>query len=114
MLESEPQRDLAAIADSDQIRLLDSLLNEKGERILGHACIGQFASRDIGRVPMPHLLDGNYTMIACQRWNLRGKRECNGGHPAMQKHHGPPLAMHFVVHFQAVNLSVFAGRRPCQ
>ena len=51
MLEREPQRDLAAIADSDQIRLLDSLLNKKGKRILGHACIGHFGVRRPGEDP---------------------------------------------------------------
>src|ERR1022692_2718201 len=92
----------------------DSLLNEKGKGIFGHAFIGQFASRDIGRMPMAHLLDGNYAMIVRQRRNLRRKRELNGGHAAMQEHHGPALAMHLVVHFQPVNLSVFARGRPCQ
>jgi hypothetical protein len=114
MLERQPQRDLAAIADADQIRLLDSLLNKKGKRILGHACIGHFASCEIGGVPMTHLLDSNYTMIACQRWNLRGKREGNGGHAAMQEYHGPALATHLVIHSQPVNLSVLARCRPRQ
>src|ERR1700690_2674802 len=50
MCESEPERDLATVAESNQICIPDSLLNEKGDRIFRHAFIGQFTARDIGRM----------------------------------------------------------------
>jgi hypothetical protein len=70
MCKGQSQCELATVTPADQVRVLQPELDEQSRRVFRHAFIRHLPFRNIRRVPMSHLLYGDYLMTSGQYRDL--------------------------------------------